>query len=153
MMALITQMVLASAAGVISHLGYFIHGEHHMQAPKLLRLYSVLPLIVFLLELSTYAQGFQEAFSATVAVVLSYATSLFSSIVIYRLFFHRLRDFPGPFPAKITKIYHAWRVRGSDQYLWLENLHQQYGDFVRTGKPSTNDLQPRASMGILPFTT
>ena len=133
-MAVLRQLVFALAAGVASHLLYFINGEHHMQAPKLLRLYLLLPLIFFLLELRYIVGGFQESLAESVAVVLCYTTSLFSSIIIYRLFFHRLKHFPGPFPARVSKMYHAWRVRGSDQYDWLEQLHQQYGDFVRTGR-------------------
>ncbi|KAE8333837.1 cytochrome P450 [Aspergillus sergii] len=63
-------------------------------------------------------------------------TSLISSISIYRLFFHRLHPFPGPFACKLTRFYSAFLAAKNIQYnLELKRLHKQYGDFVRTALP------------------
>lgn len=65
----------------------------------------------------------------------SFNTSLISSISIYRLFFHRLHPFPGPFACKLTRFYSAFLAVKRIQYnVELKKLHEQYGDFVRTGK-------------------
>lgn len=36
---------------------------------------------------------------------LAFLTGLSGSILIYRAYFHRLRGFPGPFTARLSKLY------------------------------------------------
>ncbi|KAK3997814.1 cytochrome P450-like protein [Cladorrhinum sp. PSN332] len=63
---------------------------------------------------------------------LVYSTCL----VIYRVFFHPLAKYPGPFLAKLTDaymLYYAWR---GDRHLEFWRLHEQYGKFVRFGPNS-----------------
>lgn len=65
----------------------------------------------------------------------SFMTGLTASISVYRLFFHRLRRFPGPWAAKLSRFYNARLAYKSLQYnRELEKLHKKYGDFVRTGR-------------------
>lgn len=60
--------------------------------------------------------------------------ALFCSIAAYRLFFHRLRRFPGPVGAKVSRFYAASIASKKIQYYKeVDKLHQKYGDFVRTG--------------------
>ncbi|OCL07514.1 putative benzoate 4-monooxygenase cytochrome P450, partial [Glonium stellatum] len=55
-------------------------------------------------------------------------------IVVYRLFFHRLHKFPGPFGAKLTRFYAVSRASKNIQYhKEVAKMHEQYGDFIRTG--------------------
>ncbi|KAF2845119.1 cytochrome P450 [Plenodomus tracheiphilus IPT5] len=70
---------------------------------------------------------------------------LLSSIAIYRLGFHRLRKFPGPFAAKITKLY-ATRLAAKNvqYYKELAKMHKTYGDFVRTGPREMSILRKSA---------
>ena len=48
----------------------------------------------------------------TPVTVLCGAASLFFvyrfALIVYRIFFHPLRDFPGPFIAKFTTLYEFW---------------------------------------------
>jgi hypothetical protein len=61
-------------------------------------------------------------------------TTVLSSIAVYRLFFHRCRNFPGPLPAKITRFYAAYlSAKDVQYYKELAKVHEKYGDFVRTG--------------------
>ncbi|KOS17813.1 Isotrichodermin C-15 hydroxylase [Escovopsis weberi] len=58
------------------------------------------------------------------------------SIVVYRVFFHPLAKYPGPFLAKITdayQLYHAWK---GDRHLEFWRMHQKYGKIVRFGPNS-----------------
>ncbi|KAH8203627.1 hypothetical protein TruAng_002157 [Truncatella angustata] len=56
------------------------------------------------------------------------------SMVVYRLFFHRLRKFPGPVGAKLTKFYSASLAAKTVQYHKdVSQMHDRYGDFIRTG--------------------
>ncbi|KAE8160424.1 cytochrome P450 [Aspergillus tamarii] len=71
--------------------------------------------------------------SRVTLLATSFNTSLISSISIYRLFFHRLHPFPGPFACKLTRFYSAFLAAKRIQYnVELKKLHEQYGDFVRT---------------------
>lgn len=125
----------AVAAGCISHWTYFIHGEHHTNAPNLVQLAIILPTLFFLgIQHYTKSTWFQAA-TITGRVVFSFYTSLWTSIIVYRIFFHPLRKFSGPFMFKVSKLWHVYKLApGSDNYLQLDKLHKQYGDFVRTGK-------------------
>lgn len=75
-----------------------------------------------------------ESFLKTLTVTASFNAGLFGSILVYRAFFHRLHHFPGPFPAKLTR-FHATRYTASGfrRHIVMENIHEEYGDFVRVG--------------------
>lgn len=64
-----------------------------------------------------------------------FCAGLGASMTVYRLFFHRLRPFPGPWGAKLSRFYTVGVVKNSGirYHLKLEELHRKYGDFVRTG--------------------
>ncbi|KAK8094268.1 cytochrome P450 [Apiospora hydei] len=60
---------------------------------------------------------------------------IFVSIGIYRLFFHRLRGFSGPLAAGLTKFYSVSQAAKTVQYHKdVARIHEEYGDFVRTGE-------------------
>jgi cytochrome P450 len=66
-------------------------------------------------------------------------------IIIYRLRFHPLAGYPGPFLAKITSwhdVYHAYK---GDKHLNFYHLHQKYGTFVRYG-PNTLSINDPAAL-------
>lgn len=69
-----------------------------------------------------------------VATFLSYFAVLVLSIVSYRVSpFHPLAQYPGPLLAKITKWWHAYHIYQGKQHLYIQQLHDQYGDVVRIG--------------------
>jgi hypothetical protein len=85
----------------------------------------------FAFVLLVYVLGFVTAilFTAT------FNTAVLSSVAVYRLAFHRCRQFPGPLAAKVTRFYAAsLSAKNVKYYKELANMHDQYGDFVRTGK-------------------
>ena len=84
-----------------------------------------------------YTFGFVKA----LAFASSFSIGLLGSIALYRLAFHRCRNFPGPTAAKISKFYAArLSAKNVQYYKELEKMHGQYGDFVRTGERlSTQD--------------
>ena len=131
---LFSQLCVAGVLGLTSHLGYFITGEHHLRAPRWLALYLLLFFMIFLGHFVGYDFDIGHAVATSMMVITTYVLCLFSSIAIYRLLFHRVRKFPGPIFAKVSKLWHASKVLNSDQHLLLDRLHKQYGDFVRTGQ-------------------
>lgn len=57
-------------------------------------------------------------------------------LVIYRIAFHPLAKYPGPFLAKITdwySVYHAWK---GDRHLEFWRCHEKYGPVFRFGPNS-----------------
>ena len=129
--------VLACAAaclGVLAHVLYFIRGEHHQLALRYCQLAFSLPVIscASLVYFLDYQAGF--AVQITAVVFSSYVVSLWTSMLVYRAFFHRLKHFPGPWYLKLSKLCHAVRLVKMDNFKHVTRWHQTYGDFVRVGK-------------------
>ncbi|OLL24371.1 Isotrichodermin C-15 hydroxylase [Neolecta irregularis DAH-3] len=57
----------------------------------------------------------------------------FVTLCVYRIFFHPLAKFPGPFLSKITPLYHTYLTIRGDRHLVLEKYHKKYGDIFRMG--------------------
>ena len=126
--------VVAAVAGLLSHNLFFIRGEHHLKAPLYIRLWCLFSAGFFVFFLR-HGNGYEQALKETAFIMGAYLGPLLASMVIYRLIFHPLRAFPGPFMYKISKLWHVLQVAPSQQnFLVLDEMHRQYGDFVRTGK-------------------
>ncbi len=130
--------ILSAGLGILSHLTYFIRGEHHESAPTLALLCVIVPAVLFTGQVVYMNIGAKEAVLTTTVLYMSYFSAIWTSMIVYRVFFHRLNQFPGPFMAKVSKMYHtALVIRTMDNYLLLDKWHQKYGAFVRTGKNFT----------------
>lgn len=128
------EIALAAAAGICSHSFLYIKGEWHLVAPHLLRAYLLLSVLILGLQGIYHHCNVQATIIDTMTVIGAYAITLFFSMTTYRVFFHRLRKFPGPFLAKVTKFWHVFHTLNSQNHALLNDLHGKYGDFVRTGK-------------------
>ncbi|OJD34005.1 cytochrome p450 monooxygenase [Diplodia corticola] len=86
---------------------------------------------------------------AYVAAAASAAFVVYLALLaVYRLTFHPLAGYPGPFLAKTTPwrdVYHAWR---GDKHLDFYELHQRYGPFVRYGPNTLSVNDPAALKAI-----
>ncbi|KAJ5931968.1 hypothetical protein N7516_006457 [Penicillium verrucosum] len=58
--------------------------------------------------------------------------------------FHRLKHFPGPKLAAVTKLWHVWKCRDSRGHLVLQEWYEKYGEFVRTGPAEITIFHPEA---------
>ena len=127
MSLLYVAVAVAAALGVLSHIVIFIRGEHHQEGPLWLNVFLLTLCLSFIDQTATGDARIQ-------LIVASFIASLFISMLVYRLFFHRLRAFPGPVLARISKFWHVGKVmRRSDNFRQLDQLYREYGDFVRTG--------------------
>lgn len=124
---------LAGFSGVVSHLGYFIHGEHHIEAPKIFRYYLVILGTTVLIRWYGNGDDFARATSVTSTITFGYCIGLFGSMLLYRVLFHRLGGFPGPRVAKTSKLWNVVNSLKFTNFRLMEQMHRQYGDFVRTG--------------------
>lgn len=130
----VEEIFMAAASGVASHLCFFIRGEHHMRAPILLRVYAILFAALLYAEIAIKGEGIPQGTRNAVGVVFAYGVSLLTSILAYRRFCHRLRHFPGPAMASVTKLWQTFNTLDSQNHILLDDLHENYGDFVRTGE-------------------
>ncbi|KAL4799122.1 cytochrome P450 [Aspergillus venezuelensis] len=137
-MPLDPEFFLAAAVGVAVHLTAFNRGEWHLQAPWILIVHVIGFSIWSVVSPSTAAQA-----------IAGYLVALYSSILTYRVFFHRLRHFPGPFAARTSKLWHLWKLHsGHQNHFLLADLHARYGDFVRTGPSELTVFHPSIFMAI-----
>lgn len=79
-------------------------------------------------------QGFIHSVSAAdllrlgaVALVL-----VLLQTAVYRLYFHPLASYPGPFWARLTTFPSWWHTYNLDRHIWLRRLHDEYGPAVRS---------------------
>ena len=100
-----------------------------------LRVPIVFPLLVLVpAVLSTLLAPHFSTLKALASTFAVFYGTLGTSIVIYRLSpFHPLAKYPGPFPAKISKLWHVWIVTRGKQHLYLAAMHEKYGDIIRMG--------------------
>lgn len=68
-----------------------------------------------------------------------------ATIIIYRVFFHPLAKYPGPFLAKITDAYQLYHAYKGDRHLEFWRLHQKHGSVVRFG-PNSLAFNTNASL-------
>lgn len=125
----------AVALGLLSHWFYFIRGEHHLHALLFFKLFFCLPVLSCLILVLLAHVKVSDAIQLVASVAAAYLGAVWTSMIIYRAFFHRLHGFPGPRFAKTSKLYHVCQLGKMDNFRKLAGWHQTYGDFVRIGKP------------------
>lgn len=138
-MTSLTTLTIATISGPCAHLAIFRHGEWDTYAPRVCLFYlSVSSISIFghyaQHKLESYNPYWQAAWYTSV-LLTCHVLSLLTSIVIYRLYFHRLRAFPGPFLSKASHVASIFRaLKQWHMYDELQHLHNKYGDYVRIGK-------------------
>lgn len=80
-------------------------------------------------------------FTAAVGAGVVYAFVL----VVYRLYFHPLAKYPGPFLAKITNLHQLYHAYHGDRHLEFYRQHEKYGKFYRFGP---NALSVNSNTGL-----
>ncbi|VUC25797.1 unnamed protein product [Clonostachys rosea] len=131
------QVIAPLLLGVTLHVGLFVRGEWGLYAASVSSAHAV----VFALLIARQLVYAPALWYVSVVPIASYLSGLLASIVVYRLFFHRLRSFPGPRLAAVTKLWHMWKCRHSQNHLVLDSL-RHYGPFVRTGPNEITIFHP-----------
>jgi len=117
--------------GLSSHL-YLVRGEIDKVVWKPLLALLLLHPVSVLAVMSTGC-GVLKSLMLVFLLDLSYFLPLFFSIAFYRLFFHALCKFPGPFWARLSMFWMIKQIASQDRYILVDNLHKKYGDVVRIG--------------------
>lgn len=123
----------STLSGILAHLLFWIHGEWDSLTGQIF-LFGFLIHCTILLVLHFHV-GLDLVNSYVTAIYLEtcHLAGTFASVVLYRLFFHRLRYFPGPLGAKIWiwDIFVRTWASGHRQSIVLNGLHSKYGPVVR----------------------
>lgn len=127
-------IALALSIGITTHLAVFIRGEWHLSASHILAVYIFVFASASTLWCWFNPRDLLEYCHCACILGIAYLMGLLGSIAIYRLFFHRLRHFPGPRLAALTKLWHVFKCRDSRNHLVLDALYKEYGTIVRTGE-------------------
>lgn len=136
-------LVYAVLGALIVHHGILIHGEWHLHVGSILAAHAVGAGSLWAIVNSEAGHGF-FAGGAFTAICIGYLVTLYTSMIIYRLFFHKLRQFPGPKMAAATKFWHIWHSRTGQNHLVMERLHKKYGTVVRSGPNEVSVFHPSA---------
>src|SRR5947208_11286260 len=124
--------------GVFSHLTVFIHGELNNYAGQIASTFT--GSFGLLVAIEQFRAGLIHGIAIATAYFGAYQLGLISSIVVYRVYFHRLRDFPGPRIMSMTQLWAVYKAAVMGRtHAMLVNLHREYGDFVRVGRQTTHE--------------
>ncbi|KAL9025019.1 MAG: hypothetical protein Q9196_006084 [Gyalolechia fulgens] len=138
---------VALVAGALCYLGYFYRGEHHLYGATYIQVHTGVCLALAAL---LYRLGFPlvEAFLQTGVYDVIFLAGLYTSLLVYRIFLNPLNVFPGPWLARITSFDLPFRIRKSQLYKTLQELHRQHGHFVRIGTGELSITHPHAVCDI-----
>jgi hypothetical protein len=128
-------ILISSTAGLLLHHGLFINGEWHLHVFSIVvgHILAFAVTLNLLPRFKTFVDS-TELFTLWISMCTAYLVSLWTSMVVYRLWFHKLSGFKGPRLAAVTKFWHVWMARKSRNYQVLWNMWKRYGKVVRTGK-------------------
>lgn len=124
--------VAAATTGVLAHVLYFIRGYHDSQALRIFVVHVSVYTAICVRSISSQ-DGAAHGLFASSAVFAAYLAALFTSMAVYRVFFHPLRRFPGPLAAKVSKFYALYNARNGQMHLEQNKLFNKYGSIVRIG--------------------
>lgn len=83
---------------------------------------------------SSLRNSWWASFRTSATLELAALAGLFTSLLVYRAFFHPLGKFPGPFAARLSNLHLIQLSRRFQLFKEVQQLHEQYGDVVRIGK-------------------
>ncbi|KAJ5107106.1 hypothetical protein N7456_003781 [Penicillium angulare] len=142
----LAQCTLASVSGPLTHHFLFKKNEWHMQGPQIIKSLSGIYAGLVLIEAGR-SLNITGLWHASIIFAI-FITSLLGSIVFYRVFAHRTHHFPGPRLAAVSKFWHSYQCIGGQNHLLLDRLHNEYGDFVRTGPSEITIFHPEVLLRL-----
>lgn len=123
--------MLAVASGAMAHLVVFRRGEWDAASPSIFIFYATV-FAATALASNTY---FNVPVSTVTKFGACHTAGLYTSMLVYRAFFHRLATFPGPFLARLSNFYiTSLSMKKLQLFSEVQQLHARYGDYVRLGE-------------------
>jgi len=142
---------IALGTGILLYTTIYRYGEWDMFVPKLVAIYGILGLglVVWNQISNVHRQSLFTLVVDDIKTVMILETLHFLgiavSMAVYRVFFHRLGKFPGPFWARVSNFYiTGLSAKSLHLHLEVQALHNQYGDLIRVGKWSNQTFCDRS---------
>jgi len=136
---LATPGVLAAGfaiAGYASHGAYWVRHEFDEQVARII--FGVNLTLFSLTYFFSRDYPLVYAFCFAANLVAIYGFVLFATISVYRLYRHPLKRFQGPYWAPLSAWWKVKHIAKAGTHYGLTNqLHEQYGEIVRTGTPDS----------------
>ncbi|KAF7312090.1 Protein kinase domain-containing protein [Mycena indigotica] len=130
-----TPMIIVVISGLTTHA--LFNRIEPRTAPAFAALLLLPPLLLFCL------------IPLTLVSILAFYLALSASVILYRISpFHPLASYPGPFIARISKLWLAAIAMSGKQHVYYRDLHRRYGDVVRVGP---NELSFASTSAITPM--
>ena len=82
---------------------------------------------------SSHSCSFDRSQITMAIALLSAIVLILSASALHRIFFSALRDVPGPFLARLTRLWYLIQVHHGHAEKVLKRLHATYGKIVRIG--------------------
>ncbi|KAK6954544.1 hypothetical protein Daesc_004511 [Daldinia eschscholtzii] len=124
---------LGAPLGVLFHLTIAQMGDVEDFVYSLLAIMGLI-MLGFVSFSVSLGSSLLSALTELSVLTATFNAGLFSSMIIYRVFFHRVRKFPGPLALKISRFSSALMVFKEAKYHKdVARLHDKYGDFIRVG--------------------
>ncbi|CAI7630409.1 unnamed protein product [Penicillium crustosum] len=146
-----SQALMALGSGITFHHLFYRLGEWDTRSPFLLVSY-IFALVAGSVSIWILNNGTEVLvpFSANEFRMLWFyhVLGVYSSMLVYRGFFHRLGKFPGPFVARLSNLYLTMMSSNLHLYEEIGRLHETYGDYVRTGPTEISITDPAAVQAI-----
>ena len=128
---------VAFTAGIATHLFWYKQHEFHVHPLRNLQALILAVVTIVIARIQYYDTPIRLATTSTLSLAGFLLAGIFSSLLVYRIFFNPLNKIPGPFFSRISKFDTVFRNAKFDGHHQLLRLHQKYGRFVRIGP---NDL-------------
>lgn len=139
---------IAVLAGIISHIAYFHHGEHHMLAPTYVRIFFALCATAVAVNLYVNNQTLGSSLACTSSLAICYLVGVYTALLAYRYFFSPLNKFPGPYGARASTLWFSAQLAKHDAFKKVLGLHNKYGAFLRIGPNDLSIVHPSAVNAI-----
>jgi tryprostatin B 6-hydroxylase len=136
--------ISAVVVGITTHLVYFVQGEHHLYGTTYLQIIAATVPATICIIFRTHQSSIGDAMTEATFLLGCYLLGLYSSLLIYRLLFHPLKNFPGPVGNKLGNLWFSFQLGNGDAYKKVFRLHEKYGDFVRVGSSDLSIVHPKA---------
>lgn len=111
----VVAMCRATLLGVICHQS-IRHVEIDRFARELVFASLGAAVALFVGHITSASSSVTNAILRTSSVGAAFFFGLYASMLLYRAFFHRLRHFPGPFAARLSKFYQYVLLAYSNHY-------------------------------------
>ena len=123
---------------LMAHPAQATHLVYNRVEPRKLRIHFSLLVGVPVFLIGYFHSLFSSWIKAFLYLYPSFIVTLLFSLGLYRLSpLHPLAKFPGPVLNRISNLKMCQVAAGRKRHIYLKELHDQYGPYVRIGKVST----------------